>query len=89
MEEEYELIKSPLCQAISSNGKTVQVDIYEDGKDGWILEVIDEFNNSTVWDDSFETDESALNEVVQTIKHEGIAVLIDPKNSEKNSESKN
>ncbi len=82
MDEEYELIKSPLCQALNSNGITVQVDIYEDGKDGWILEVIDEYNNSTVWDDSFETDESALNEVVQTIKHEGIGVLV---NAEKHN----
>ncbi len=81
MEEEYELIKSPLCQPLSSDGKTVQVDIYEDGKDGWILEVIDEYNNSTVWNESFETDVSALNEVVQTIKHEGILVLIEPKNA--------
>lgn len=82
MDEEYELIKSPLCQPLSSDGKTVQVDIYEDGKDGWVLEVIDEFDNSTVWDESFETDKSALNEVVQTIKHEGISVLIEPKNTD-------
>lgn len=80
MDEDYELIKSPLCQSITSDGKTVQVDIYEDGKDGWILEVIDQFDNSTVWEESFETEESALFEVRETIKHEGIAVLIDPRN---------
>ena len=80
MDEDYELIKSPLCQSMTSDGKTVQVDIYEDGKDGWILEVIDQFDNSTVWEESFETEESALFEVRETIKHEGISVLIDPRN---------
>ena len=80
MDEEYELIKSPLCQSITSDGKTVQVDIYEDGEDGWILEVIDQFDNSTIWEESFETEESALFEVSETIKHEGISVLIDPRN---------
>jgi len=79
MNEEFELIKSPLCQAITSDGKTVQVDIYEDGKEGWQLEVIDEYNNSTIWDDSFETDEAALHEARETIKQEGIDVLIGSK----------
>ena len=60
MSDEFEVKMSPLSQTISSEGKTVQVDIYEDGNGGWILEVIDEFNNSTVWDDSFETDSAAL-----------------------------
>ena len=67
---------SPLSQTISSEGKTVQVDIYEDGNGGWILEVIDEFNNSTVWDDSFETDSAALTEAKKTILAEGVSPLI-------------
>ena len=54
----------------------MQIDIYEDGESGWLLEVVDEFNNSTVWEDPFETDESALNEAINTIKTEGIASLI-------------
>lgn len=76
MSEEFELVKSPLCQGITSDGKTVQVDIYEDGKEGWQLEVIDQYNNSTVWDDSFESDEAALHEARETIRQEGIDVLI-------------
>ena len=28
----------------------MQIEIYEDGKGGWILEVVDEHGNSTVWD---------------------------------------
>ena len=67
---------SPLCQAITSDRRMVQVDIYEGDPGKWILEVVDEFNNSTVWDDQFETDKEALEEVEKTIKEEGIQALI-------------
>lgn len=60
MEDDYELQISPLSQAISSDGQTVQVDIYRGGDDGWILEVVDESGTSTVWDDPFPTDTDAL-----------------------------
>ena len=43
---------SPLCTAIERDGKELRVDIYEDGEGGWILELVDDFNNSTVWDKS-------------------------------------
>ena len=43
---------------------------------GWLLEVVDEFNNSTVWEDSFETEKNALNEAINTIETEGVASLI-------------
>ncbi|MES9874884.1 MAG: hypothetical protein ABW146_17430 [Candidatus Sedimenticola sp. 6PFRAG7] len=76
MNEEFEVKMSPLCQEISSGGKAVQVDIYEHENGGWILEVVDEFNNSTVWDDPFETDNAALAEVKKTILSEGIDSLI-------------
>ncbi len=76
MNEYPEIKMSPLCQAITSDGQTVQVDIYEGDPGKWILEVVDEFNNSTVWDDQFETDKEALDEVEKTIKEEGIQALI-------------
>ena len=44
---------SPLTQAVTRDGETVQVEIYDDGEGGWLLEVVDEFGNSTVWDDPF------------------------------------
>lgn len=80
MNDEYEIKFSPLCQEISSGGKTVQVDIYEDDEGGWLLEVIDEYGNSTVWDDPFKTDVAALTEAKKTILAEGINALIGPKN---------
>jgi hypothetical protein len=77
MEEEYELEMSPLCQDLSDSGKTVRVEIYRGGGGpGWHLEVVDEFNNSTVWDDLFPTDAAALEEAKATIRDEGIDALI-------------
>ena len=76
MSEEYEIKYSTLCQKVTSEGKSVQVYIYEDGKGGWILEVVDEYDNSTVWDDPFKTDDEALDEVFNTIEKEGILSLI-------------
>lgn len=67
---------SPLTQAVTREGKTVQVDIYEDGEGGWLLEVIDEFNNSTVWNASFQSDQAALEEALRTIDEDGIDSLI-------------
>ena len=78
MSDEFEVKMSPLSQKISSGGKTVQVDIYEDGEGKWILEVVDEFNNSTVWDDHFETDRAALIEAKKEILAEGVGSLIGP-----------
>ena len=76
MSEEYEIKYSTLCQKVTSEGKSVQVYIYEDGKGGWILEVVDEYDNSTVWDGPFKTDDEALDEVFDTIEKEGILSLI-------------
>ena len=76
MSEEYEVKYSTLCQKVSSEGKSVQFYIYEDSKGGWILEVVDEYDNSTVWDDPFKTDDEALDEVFDTIEKEGISSLI-------------
>ena len=78
MNEDYDVKRSPLSQRIDVEGKFVDVEIYEDGDGGWILEVVDEFNNSTVWDDTFPTDREALDEVKRTIKDEGINSLIGP-----------
>ena len=55
---------SPLSQSVTRDGKTVQIDIYENGEGGWLLEVVDEYGNSTVWDDSFTSDRDALDEAL-------------------------
>lgn len=76
MNEEYKLEMSPLCQDITDKGKKVRVEIYRGGGSDWHLEVVDEFGNSTVWDDQFPTDAEAFEEAKATIEIEGIGALI-------------
>lgn len=67
---------SPLGQSLTRDGKTVRVEIYEDGEGGWLLEVVDEYGDSTVWDEPFHSDRAALDEALKTIDEEGIDSLI-------------
>ena len=76
MEDDFEVELSPLCRAISDDEKTVRVTILRGDAGGWILEVVDEFGTSTVWDDEFDTDAAALDEAIATIRDEGIESLI-------------
>lgn len=76
MTEEFVLKMSDLCQALTRDCKTVEVEIYGDGADGWLLEVVDEYGNSTVWTDSFVSEQAALDEVLKTIDEEGMDSLI-------------
>lgn len=87
MTNEPELGFSPSSQLISSGGRTVNIQIYRlEGEIEWDLEVEDEFGNSTVWDDKFSSDSSALVEVKKTILAEGISSLVGPKDGKGNSE---
>ena len=74
--DEIELIYSKYCQSVTRNGRTVKLYIYSSGKNDWILEVVDEDNNSTVWDDPFDTDDEAFHEFDRTLKEEGIEAMI-------------
>jgi hypothetical protein len=77
MENDPTPFLSPLSQQVNRDGQAVRVDIYENGEGGWILEVVDQFNNSTVWDQAFPSDAEALKEAMRTIEEEGIESLID------------
>jgi hypothetical protein len=65
---------SPLYQEVAQDGLTVRVQIHrlKTGSGGWSLEVVDDENTSTVWDDLFATDHEALAEFSRTLKAEGI-----------------
>jgi hypothetical protein len=69
-----EIEYSPLCQEVAQDGLTVRVQIHrlKTGSGGWSLEVVDDENTSTVWDDLFATDHEALAEFSQTLEDEGI-----------------
>ncbi|QTP57031.1 hypothetical protein HNO51_08245 [Billgrantia sulfidoxydans] len=75
---EPELIQSPLSQAITRDGHTLQVDIFrlEDETD-WLLEVVNEDGTYHVWDDRFATDQAALNAVHAAIDEECIGAFLD------------
>lgn len=75
-DDDIEVIHSPLCQEITQDGHTIKVEIYEDGEGRWILEAEDEYWNSTVWNEHFETDQAALDELHRTLEEEGFASLI-------------
>lgn len=72
------IINSPLCQRIEGDRTYVDVEIFR-GKDdaGWTLEVVDEENASTVYNEPFETDEAALAEVLASIQKYGIRVYLE------------
>ena len=80
MDHEYKIIDSPLSQQIIRDGTTIEVRIYRGEHEvEWILEVVDQAGGSTVWDETFVTEQAALNEVVATIADEGIGCfLTDP-----------
>lgn len=72
------IIYSPLRRRIEGDGTFISVQIYRgEGEPAWSLEVVDEANTSTVYDDQFETDQSALDEVMATIRKFGIRVYLD------------
>jgi hypothetical protein len=75
-EDDWELIMSPLCQAYEADGKSVQIDIYNGDNGGWLIEVVDQYDNSTVWNDELPTEQAALDEAIKTIKEDGIAAFI-------------
>lgn len=73
-----EIVMSPLCREIAGDSTKIRVDIYRGEDDsGWILEVIDEENASTVWDEPFATDQKALDAVMEVIEQDGIRSFLD------------
>lgn len=76
MDDEFKLEMSPLCQTMRVDNKTIQVDIYRGESERWVLEVIDGFGNSAVWNDEFATEKESLMAVKKTIREEGVDSLI-------------
>ena len=79
-DDEFTLIESKFSGLITQDGMTIEVCIYRgDAERTWLLEVVDEEGTSIVWDDRFETDQAAMDEVKRTIETEGMAsFLSDP-----------
>jgi len=69
-----EIESSPLCAKVTRDGITVRVEIYRlaGSNEGWSLEVVDQENGSTVWDQTFAKDQDAYAEFQRTLEAEGI-----------------
>lgn len=76
MSEEFAPKESELSQVYREGDVSVQIDIYEDGEGSWLLEIVDENKNSTVWEDSFDTEKEALDEAMDALREEGIATFV-------------
>jgi len=64
---------SALQRDVTRDGTTVSIAIYRGQHDrGWLLEIDDERGGSTVWDDTFESDDAALAEALRAIDEDGI-----------------
>ncbi|MBP4049139.1 hypothetical protein J9978_06450 [Chromobacterium violaceum] len=79
MYDENDLIESPLQQQYTAEGKTVAVCIYRLPDTGWTLEIVDEYNNSIVFDGEFESDQEAFDLFLKEVEEEGIESMIGPK----------
>jgi hypothetical protein len=79
--DEKDLIDSALNQTYTKNGKSVEIHIYRMPNTLWMLEVVDSFGNSTVFDDEFATDVEALSYVIEEIERDGIEGFIGSANS--------
>lgn len=78
MYDENDLIFSPLQQHYTADGITVEVCIYRFPDTGWTLEVVDQYNNSIVYDGEFSSDQEALDLFLQEVQAEGIMAMIGP-----------
>ena len=78
MEDDIEIEHSPLSSEIARDGMVVKLCIYriKGSGEGWTLEVVDQENASTVWDELFETDQEAFDEFEMTLTREGIGSFL-------------
>ena len=76
MYNEKDLIYSPLQQSITQDGETIEVGIYRLPNAGWTLEITDQYGNSTIYEDTFETDQEALDVFLEDLKIEGIEEFV-------------
>ena len=68
--------KPGITKEIEKDGLKVTIEVYEGEESGWILEIVDEQWNSTIWDDLFPNAKEALNEGIKAIEEEGIQSFI-------------
>jgi hypothetical protein len=74
------IVRSGLSTTVAKDGLSVDVEIYRlEDEPRWVLEVVDNTGASTVGDDQFETDESALAAFQAVFADEGIQAFTERK----------
>jgi len=63
-------------KALEQDGKTVEARVYNNGEGGWVLEIVDHFGNSTVFDDPYASAKEALDIAQLAVEQEGIDEFI-------------
>lgn len=77
MQDEPNLVDSPLNETLEAEGHAFTVSIYRlEAETTWTLEVVNEAGTSFVWDKTFETDAQALSEAKQSFKDEGVGAFL-------------
>jgi len=81
-EKSPNIISSGLSGFVSQDGVTVDVQIYRLEREPaeWSLEVVNDAGTSTVWDDTFATDQLAYDEFRRTVVEEGMKTFLESEN---------
>jgi len=67
---------SEITRKVEFDGISVRIDVYSDSENGWLLEIVDEHNNSTCWDEPFSSAKEALEFGLKAIEEEGIQTFV-------------
>ena len=79
-DDDVEVIFSNLCADVEIDGHLLTVEIYKTDVDpSWILEVVNEFGTSIVFDDPFIADGLAWQKFEKTMNEEGLAAFLTKK----------
>lgn len=77
MTNDPEIIVSPLSGEFTSEGVSVDVQIYRLAtSEEWSLEVVDGDDTSIVWDAVFPSDKDAYDAFLEDVRDEGLAAII-------------
>ena len=69
--DENDLIDSPLSQVLQEDNEQIEILIYRLPDSDWTLEVVSQSGTSTVWDETFLSDQEALSVALDGIKAAG------------------
>jgi hypothetical protein len=78
MEKVVKYPESNITKEIEKDGSKVTIEVYESDQKGggWILEIVDEYWNSKVWDSQFQSAKDAMDAGIKAIDEKGIQSFI-------------